>query len=344
MKIAIIGATGFGGAELIRLLHSHSKVEAIDVFTSSEVGELYSNKYPSMIQIYDQPLLEINYSKLAQYDVIFASTPAGVTSTLFEPLMDKEVVLIDLSGDYRLKNLEDYENWYGKKSAKQQYVDKAVYGLTEWAKANVKGATFISNPGCYPTAALLSTIPLYKEDLVIPGTCIIDAKSGVTGSGNSLVKSSHFCEANENISIYKMNKHQHIPEIEQGLKMFAGAEDTITFSTHLVPMMRGILSTTYINVKEGTTEDMIQRAFEEAYKDAPFVRLIEEAGMFGTNRVRGTNYCDIHWNLDERTNRLTVVAAIDNLVKGAAGQAIQNMNVLFGYDEMDGLDQIPLYM
>ena len=344
MKIAIIGATGYGGVELIRLLNDHSKVETIDVFTSSDVGATYSDKYPSLLERYDIPLKEIDYDVLKTYDVVFASTPAGVTSTLFEPLIGEDVVLIDLSGDYRLKKTELYEKWYGKKAAKKEYVDQAVYSISEWTRDKVKEAQFISNPGCYPTAALLSLIPVFKEGIVIPGTCIIDSKSGVTGSGNKLSTTSHYCEANENMSIYKVNQHQHVPEIEQGIEMYAGKKETVTFSAHLVPMLRGILSTSYVNVTEGTTAEQIDEIFERAYRDEPFVRLVKDASIFGTNRVRGANFCDIYWNLDERTNRLTIMAAIDNLVKGAAGQAIQNMNIRFGFDEKDGLNQMPLYI
>lgn len=344
MKVAIIGATGYGGVELVRLLHQHQKVTTIDTFTSSEVGVPYSDKYPQFKGLYDEPMKAIDYDVLETYDVVFTSTPAGVTTTLLEPLIGKSVKLIDLAGDYRIQNTELYEQWYEKEAPKKELVAQAVYGLTEWNRQAIREAQLLSNPGCYPTATALSILPLIHDQLIDPNTCIIDAKSGVTGSGNKLSKSSHFCEANESTSIYKINKHQHIPEIEQSIEMFGKAQATITFSTHLVPMERGILTTAYAQLNEGVTAEMIHRSFAKHYENDPFVRYIKETTSFSTNQVRGSNFCDIHCNVDERTGRVTILAVIDNMVKGAAGQAIQNMNVMFGFDETLGIEFLPLPM
>ncbi len=344
MKIAIIGATGYGGVELVRLLHQHKEVTTIDTFTSSEVGVPYSEKYPQFKGLYDEPMKAIEYDVLETYDVVFTSTPAGVTTTLLEPLIGKDVKLIDLAGDYRIQNPELYEKWYGKEAPKKELLEQAVYGLSEWNKEAIQHAQLLSNPGCYPTATALSILPLIKDQLIDPNSCIIDAKSGVTGSGNKLTKSSHFCEANESTSIYKINKHQHIPEIEQSIQWFGEADATITFSTHLVPMERGILTTAYATLNEGVTEEMIHESFERHYEDAPFIRYIKETNSFSTNQVRGSNFCDIHCDVDERTGRVTILAVIDNMVKGAAGQAIQNMNIMCGFDETLGIEFLPLPM
>jgi len=249
-----------------------------------------------------------------------------------------------LSGDFRLKDLAIYEEWYKKEPAPAAAVAESVYGLTEWNKEAIANAQLIANPGCYPTAVLLSLLPLLKEKLIDPSQLIIDAKSGVSGAGNQPNQMTHFSETNENTAIYKLNQHQHIPEIEQAFSLFAHEAPPITFSTHLVPMTRGILSTSYAAVADGVTEQDLVNCLEEAYTGKPFVRIIREANKFGTNQVYGSNYCDIHVKVDPRTNRATIVSVIDNLVKGAAGQAIQNMNVQFGLDEAAGLTHVPAFI
>lgn len=344
MKIGIIGATGYGGLELIRFLHNHPEVKTIDLFTSSSEGVIFSSMFGHLLNIKDIPLQKIEADTLANYDVVFASTPSGVTSELLPPLVGIGPKLIDLSGDYRLKDLKQYEEWYKKTPAPQNLVEQSVYGLTEWNAEQIKDATLIANPGCYPTAALLSTLPLIKESLIDPNFLIIDAKSGVSGAGNKPSKTTHFSETNENFSIYKINEHQHIPEIEQAIEMFTGVKTTITFNTHLVPMTRGILSTAYAPITEGVTTATLTECLMETYKDHPFVRVITDASIVGTSRVKGSNYCDLFVKVDERTNRATIVGVIDNLVKGAAGQAIQNMNVQMNLPQKTGLDVVPLFI
>jgi len=344
MKVGIIGATGYGGLELIRLLHSHQEVENIDLFTSSDEGIQFSNKYTHLLNVYDQSLLKIENDKLANYDVIFTSTPSGVSTELLPPLIGAGPKLIDLSGDFRLKNAAEYEQWYKKTPAPPEAVAQSVYGLTEWNEEAIQRAQLIANPGCYPTAVLLSVLPLIKENLIDPSQLVIDAKSGISGAGNKPNQMTHYSETNENTAIYKIHEHQHIPEIEQAITNFAGKTAPVTFTTHLVPMTRGIISTSYAPVTSGVTEKQLTNALEETYANHPFVRIVKETNKFGTNQVYGSNFCDVHVRLDPRTNRATIVSVIDNLVKGAAGQAIQNMNVQFGLDQTSGLQQVPLFI
>ncbi|KGR91141.1 N-acetyl-gamma-glutamyl-phosphate reductase [Ureibacillus massiliensis 4400831 = CIP 108448 = CCUG 49529] len=344
MKVGIIGATGYGGLELIRFLHNHPEVEKIDLFTSSDEGTVFSSRFGHLLTIHDEPLKKIGVNTLSNFDVIFTSTPSGVTSKLLPPLVGVGPKLIDLSGDYRLKNPHDYEKWYKKDSAPTELLKDSVYGLTEWNEEEVKKASLIANPGCYPTAVLLSILPFIKEKLIDPSYLIIDAKSGISGAGNKPSQATHFSEANENFSIYKINEHQHIPEIEQAIDLFAGVKTTISFNTHLVPMTRGILATTYAPIFEGVTEEQLIDCLLDTYKNNPFVRIVTDVNSIGTNRVKGSNFCDILVKLDKRTNRVTIIGVIDNLVKGAAGQAIQNMNVQFGLPQTDGLDVVPLFI
>ncbi|GLC88211.1 N-acetyl-gamma-glutamyl-phosphate reductase [Lysinibacillus piscis] len=344
MKVGIIGATGYGGLELIRFLHNHSEVEHIELFTSSEADVLFSSKFGHLANIMDTPLQKIDEAALATLDVIFTSTPSGVTSELLPPLVGKGAKLIDLSGDYRLKDPRSYENWYGKKAAPFDLLQQSVYGLTEWNAPQIKQATLIANPGCYPTAVLLPLLPLLKEQLIDSQHLIIDAKSGISGAGNKPSQATHFSEANESFAIYKANTHQHIPEIEQAIAMFAGVETAISFNTHLIPMTRGILATSYAAMMPNVTEAQLIDCLQATYEKHPFVRIVTEGSGIGTNRVKGSNYCDIFVKVDPRTNRATIASVIDNLVKGAAGQAIQNMNVQFDLPQTTGLDVVPFFI
>ncbi|MGE7771074.1 N-acetyl-gamma-glutamyl-phosphate reductase [Viridibacillus arvi] len=344
MKVGIIGATGYGGLELIRLLHNHQEVEKIKLFTSSDEGAIFSQKYSHLKKLYDQPLEKIDIDTLAELDVVFTSIPSGVSSKLLPPLLNGKTKFIDLSGDFRLKNLEDYEKWYKKDPAPSDAVEQSVYGLSEWNKEAIKEANLIANPGCYPTAVLLSLLPLLKENLIHADGLVIDAKSGISGAGNKPSMMTHFSETNENTAIYKIHEHQHIPEIEQAMKMFTNSDSPITFTTTLVPMTRGILATSYAQITSGTTEEQLYNCLVKQYQSNPFVRIIKESVKFGTNQVYGSNFCDIHVKVDSRTSKATIVSVIDNLVKGAAGQAIQNMNIQFGFDETAGLMQVPLYI
>lgn len=344
MQVGIIGATGYGGLELLRFLYNHSEIEKIHLFSSSEDGVSFSNKYTHLRRIIDQPLQKIEPEALQKLDVIFTSTPSGVSSKLIPEVLTEHIKVIDLSGDFRIKNTEDYEKWYKLPSAPQPFIDKSIYGLTEWNRKEIEKANLIANPGCYPTAVLLSLLPLLHDDLIDSENLIIDAKSGISGAGNKPNANNHFCEANDSTAIYKINQHQHIPEIEQAMAMFAHKDSPITFSTHLVPMNRGIMATSYAKLKEGVSKEDLLQSLHNKYDRNPFIRIIENTSKVSTSQVRGTNYCDIHINVDERTGRATIISVIDNLVKGAAGQAIQNMNVMFGLEETTGLTQIPIWI
>jgi len=345
LKAAIIGVTGYGGIELLRLLTNHPTIDVHSVHTSSQTGMKLSEVYPHVTNLVNHSLEEIDIPKIAnEVDVVFLSTPSGVSTTIVPELLKENVKIIDLSGDYRLKNPSAYEQWYKKPSALQADLDKATYGLPEWNKEEIKSSSFISNPGCYPTATVLGLAPLVKHKLIDEKSIVIDAKSGISGAGKSPSRTTHFSESNDNFSIYKVNQHQHIPEIEQVIQGWDDSIPYVTFSTHLVPMTRGIMSTMYINrAVETLTMDQLYELYKESYQDAPFVRIREKGAFPATKEVYGTNYCDIGLALDERTNRITIVSVIDNLVKGAAGQAIQNANIMLGLEENTGLHYVPLF-
>lgn len=342
MKIGIIGATGYGGIELIRLLTNHPHIDEIHVFSSSEENIQISHKYTHLTNILEQPLQAIETGALSKLDVVFTGTPAGVASTILPKLLGTGPKLIDLSGDFRIQDAAIYEQWYGKPAAPQEAVQQAIYGLPEWNRREIERAELIANPGCYPTATLLSLLPLIKENLIDASQLYTDAKSGVSGAGNKPSQLTHYSELNENFSIYKINQHQHIPEIEQTIRTIAGNEPLLTFNTHLVPMTRGIMATSYVPLTDGTTEKHLTEALQAAYDNEPFVRVFEDKPVFSTKQVYGSNYCDIQVVVDPRTNRATIIGVIDNLMKGAAGQAVQNMNLMCGLDEKAGLTVVPL--
>ncbi|MDF2961219.1 MAG: N-acetyl-gamma-glutamyl-phosphate reductase [Paenibacillus sp.] len=344
LRAAIIGSTGYGGVELIRLLLTHPNVEITSVISSSSAGTPIADGYPHLNQILLDKLDGIDIDQMKQKsDVVFLAAPHGVAVELAPKLMDAGLKVIDISGDFRLKSAETYEKWYKHKPADSAYVEKAVYGLAEVFGDEVRGAEFISNPGCYPTATLLGLVPLVNSGWADLSSIIIDAKSGVSGAGRGLSLTVHYSEINENFLAYKVNKHQHTPEIEQVLSRVAGQDVVVTFTTHLVPMTRGILSTMYVNLKEKHTEDEILEMFRQYYEGRRFVRIRQKGKWPATKEVWGSNYCDIGVSLDERTGRLTVISVIDNVVKGAAGQAVQNLNLMMGWDEGTGLAFTPVY-
>ncbi|MBS4213502.1 N-acetyl-gamma-glutamyl-phosphate reductase [Neobacillus rhizophilus] len=344
MKAAIIGGTGYGSIELIRLINKHPYLEVGTVVSNSQAGNKFSDTYPHISEIIEQPLEKFEPNQLAdKNDVVFLATPSGVSSRMVPELIDKGIKCIDLSGDFRLRSVEEYETWYKHSPADEGYLKKAVYGLSEIYPEKIKTANLIANPGCYPTATTLGLIPILKTNLGDYDSIIIDAKSGVSGAGRGLSLTNHYAEINENLKAYKLGAHQHIPEIEQVLTDEAGNPITVSFTTHLVPMTRGIMCSIYIKLKEKVTTEDVHQIYDEFYKNKPFVRVRPIGKVPSTKEVWGSNYCDIGLHVDPRTNRLTVISVIDNLVKGAAGQAIQNANIMNGWDEQAGLQDIPMY-
>jgi len=344
IRAAVVGSTGYGGVDLLRLLRRHPHVEVTSVISSSSAGQDISGGYPHLADIYEGTLDPVDVDLIRQKaDVVFAATPSGASSELVPAFLDAGLKVIDLSGDFRLKSGALYEKWYRKKPADEKYLVRAVYGLCEVFGDEVKGSDFVSNPGCYPTAALLGLIPAVKAGWVDPETIIIDAKSGVSGAGRSLSLTVHYSEINENFKAYRVNSHQHTPEIEMALEKATGATVPVTFTPHLVPMTRGILCTMYARLKEHRTEQDFIDLYREFYRGRPFVRIRGRGVWPATKEVWGSNYCDIGFSVDERTHRVTILSVIDNLVKGAAGQAVQNLNLMMGWDESAGLELVPVY-
>lgn len=344
MKVGIVGATGFGGLELLRLLLQHPQIEQITLYSSSKQGDTIKNIYPHLEGAKLAPLRELDqYAMQKDVDFLFCSAPTGISAALLPPLLDQGMRIIDLAGDYRLKNSNEYRRWYKKEPPVENWNEKAVYGLAEWNKDEIKKAQLIANPGCYPTATLLGLAPLVNERFIELPSLIIDAKSGISGAGAVPSLAAHFPIANDNVQIYKVNQHQHIPEIEQMLSHWSGLNTPITFSTHLIPMTRGIMSTMYAQVKPGIEEQSI-RGLYKAYADQhSFIRLSPEGVYPSTKQVYGSNYCDIGVSFDSRTNRITVISCIDNLMKGAAGQAVHNFNLMNGFSETEGLQASPVF-
>lgn len=344
VRAAIVGSTGYGGVELIRLLQQHPKVEITSVISSSSAGTPLEEGFPHLTGIIARPLDGVVPEEIAsRADVVFTATPSGVSAKLVPGLLTAGLKVIDLSGDFRLKDGSEYETWYKHPAPDAAILDEAIYGLCEIYGDKAAGARFISNPGCYPTATLLGLIPAVAEGWIRPESLIIDAKSGVSGAGRGTSLTVHYAEINENFKAYKVNRHQHIPEIEQVLTDAAGRKVTVTFTTQLVPMTRGIMSTMYAEMTgEYTEEDFIQ-LYRKYYAGRPFVR-IRNAGIWpATKEVSGSNYCDIGFAADARTGRITIFSVIDNVVKGAAGQAIQNLNLMHGWEETLGLGFTPVY-
>lgn len=344
IRVGIVGATGYGGAELIRLLAGHQQVEIANLYSSSSVGEALEKVFPHATDLGLPKLSPIDADSMSgANDVIFLATPAGVSSELSPKLVEKGVKVIDLSGDFRLESGSVYKAWYKHEPAPAQWVESAVYGLTEWNQEQIAGASLVANPGCYPTATLLALLPLVKTDWVQPNNWIVDAKSGVSGAGRGVSLGVHYGEINESIHAYKVSNHQHTPEIEQELQKFSGVETLIQFTPHLVPMTRGILVTAYGQLVSDVTQAQIQELYEATYADKPFVRVRPAGSHPHTKEVYGSNYCDIAIHVDQRTKRVVLLSVIDNMMKGAAGQAVQNMNVMFGLPEKAGLPLVPVY-
>lgn len=341
IKVGIVGATGYAGAELVRLLSAHPQAEIVAISSVSFQGQKISEVYPAYLKLNDMEC-ENQEQVVAKSDVVFAALPHGLSQELAEDCVSKGKAFIDLGADFRLESEEEYELWYDNKFINKQLHQQAVYGLPELFRENIKkGQKIIANPGCYTTCSPLALAPAIKNKLVSTKGIICDCKSGVTGSGRKPSQGSHFPELNEGFHAYKVAAHRHTPEIEQTLSKLSSKEVIITFVPHLLPVNRGILATCYADINEGVTFEQIQKAYEDFYKDEYFVRLLPQGMNADIHNVKFSNFCDISIHYDKRANKLVACAAIDNMVKGAAGQAIQNMNIICGIKEQAGLDIVP---
>ena len=348
IKVGIIGATGYAGGELVRILMGHKDAEIKWYGSKSYVDQKYADVYRNMFQIVDAKCMDDNMEELAdQVDVIFTATPQGLCASLVNEEILSKTKIIDLSADFRLKDVNVYEEWYKIEHKAPQYIDEAVYGLCEINRDLVKSAKIVANPGCYTTCSILTAYPLAKEGLIDMSTLIIDAKSGTSGAGRGAKLPNLYCEVNENIKAYGVASHRHTPEIEEQLGYAAGKEIQINFTPHLVPMNRGILVTEYatLNKKDGKlpTYEEIKAVYDKYYGKEKFVRVLDKGVCPETKWVEGSNYVDVNFVIDERTGRIIMMGALDNIVKGAAGQAVQNMNILFGLPEETGLELVPMF-
>ena len=344
IKAGIIGATGYAGGELVRLLLGHKEAEIVWYGSRSYVDQDYASIYQNMFQIVDAKCMDDNMDELAkQADVIFTATPQGLCASLVNEEILSNTKVIDLSADFRLKDVKTYESWYKIQHKAPQYIDEAVYGLCEINRDKIKDARLIANPGCYPTCSTLSIYPLVKEGLIDPDTIIIDAKSGTSGAGRGAKTDNLYCEVNENIKAYGVAGHRHTPEIEEQLGYAAGRPVLINFTPHLVPMNRGILITAYASLKKTVSYEEVKAVYDKYYDKERFVRVLPQDVCPQTKWVEGSNYVDVNFKIDPRTNRVIMMGAMDNLVKGAAGQAVQNMNLLFGVEESKGLQMVPVF-
>lgn len=344
IKVGIIGSTGYAGQELVRLLVQHKEAEIVWFGSKSYIDKKYSDVFHNMFQIVDATCMDDNMDELSnQVDVIFTATPQGLCASLMNETILSKVKVIDLSADYRIKDVNTYESWYGIKHASPNYISEAVYGLCEINREEIKKARLIANPGCYPTCSILSIYPLIKEGLIDPQSIIIDAKSGTSGAGRGAKVDNLYCEVNENIKAYGVTTHRHTPEIEEQLAIAAGEKIALNFTPHLVPMNRGILVTAYANLKEKVSYEEVKAVYDKYYKNEYFVRVLEKGISPETRWVEGSNFVDVNFQIDARTNRIIMMGAMDNLVKGAAGQGIQNMNLMFGLSEDEGLKLVPMF-
>ncbi len=350
IKAGIIGATGYAGGELVRLLQGHREAEVVWYGSRSYIDKKYSDVYRNMFRIVEDVCRDDRLQELAEEaDVIFTATPQGfLAGVLTEEILSK-VKVVDLSADYRIKDVAVYEKWYGIEHRSPQFIPEAVYGLCEINRGQITDKTrLVANPGCYTTCSILTAYPLVKEGLIDTDTLIIDAKSGTSGAGRGAKVQNLFCEVNENMKAYGVASHRHTPEIEEQLGYACGRSVTLSFTPHLVPMNRGILVTEYASLRRRAdgalpSYDEIRAVYDRYYGNEKFIRVLDEGVCPETKWVEGSNYVDIGLVIDERTGRIVMMGTLDNLVKGAAGQAVQNMNLLFGLRESEGLELVPCF-
>jgi N-acetyl-gamma-glutamyl-phosphate reductase len=340
-KVGVVGATGYAGVELVRLLINHPAVTLEIITSQSRAGQSFSSVHPHFAELADIKLQKVEDLDNYDLDLVFLSLPHGVSMDLMQKLDHDSYRVIDLSGDFRLTSADSYQQWYGKEHTAADFISQAVYGLSELFRDEIRNASLVSNPGCYPTGAILALAPLLKSKLIEPESITVDAKSGVTGAGASVSEKTHFPEVFGNFSAYGLRDHRHTPEIQQALQRFTGGtEPELLFTPHLLPIDRGILSTIYATPQKPLNEELVQETIARFYEKEQFVRVLGHPPM--VKHVRGSNYCDLYATYDERTNSIIAISTLDNLVKGAAGQAVQNMNIMFGLLEHSGLKITPL--
>ncbi|MEX0929021.1 MAG: N-acetyl-gamma-glutamyl-phosphate reductase [Balneolales bacterium] len=338
-NVAIIGATGYTGSELLRILISHPTVNIHAVTSNTHAGKKLTEIHPQFKGLLDMELIAMSDLRPDELDLILLALPHGVSMDFVKDADYSRCKIVDLSGDFRLDSAGVYESWYGLKHNFPQGIDDAVYGLPELFRSKIKESHLIANPGCFPTGSILPLTPLIARGVVKPSGIVIDAKTGVTGAGAKPKLNTHFPNASENFSAYGLKKHRHTPEIQGTVSAFAGQDITVTFTPHLLPVNRGILTSLYADATGDFSDEELQTILSDFYKNEPFIRIVDHPPVL--QQVRGTNYCDIFATCDERTNKIITISVIDNLVKGAAGAAVQNMNLALGLNETDGLTLMP---
>jgi N-acetyl-gamma-glutamyl-phosphate reductase len=342
-KVGIIGATGYTGVELLRLLLHHPEVEVTALTSQKYAGLPIDQVFPSVMKYLQLKCEELNLDQVSKKtDFIFTAVPHKTAMETVPSFVQRGKRVVDLSADFRLQDPAVYERWYQKHTA-PEWLKESVYGLPELHRKKIGEARIVGNPGCYPTGALIGLIPLVEKGMISLESIIIDSKSGVSGAGRDVVLESLFCEVNEGVRAYKIFEHRHTPEIEQELSQLVQKKVNVTFVPHLIPIDRGILTTLYVILAKKMKTEEVLNIFERYYEKEPFVRIFQKGRIPNTKNVRGSNYCDIGVKVNEGDGRLVVVTAIDNLVKGASGEAVQNMNIMLGYPETMGLDVVPLW-
>jgi len=344
LRVGIVGASGYTGSELVRILSGHPEVILTVATSRRYAGQPLSTVFPNFKKQIDLKCEDVSPEELTKRaDFFFTAVPHKTAMTIVPVLLEAGKKIVDLSADYRIKDVATYERWYQKHTS-GDLLEEAVYGLPEINRDKIKNSSLTANPGCYPTSVILALAPLLRKNLIDTSTIIIDSKSGTSGAGRSPGTGNLFCEVADGFRAYKVGgTHRHIPEIEQELSILAGQSVTVSFTPHLLPISRGILSTVYASLKKEVDKQTIQELYESTYIDEPFVRVCVPGSIPATQFVRGSNYCDLGFTIDERTGRIIILSAIDNICKGASGQAVQNMNIMTGIDEKTGLTGIPFF-